>query len=130
MIHSIQITTDGSSHPHSFPNPVYSLAKNKCAVITITDAEDIITPDGTIRAKQGDVVDIVTIGNSTSQSKLLYLGKYLVQETKAAYGMVIDPTVYEVSLTYAGQDISVTSTAITVTNARQKAVIDLKKVLE
>lgn len=44
--------------------------------------------------------------------------------------MVIDPTVYEVSLTYAGQDISVTSTAITVTNARQKAVIDLKKVLE
>ena len=34
--------------------------------------------------------------------------------------MVIDPTVYEVSLTYAGQDISVTSTAITVTNARQK----------
>lgn len=118
------------SYDGTFYQPVFSLANNKGAVFTITAAEDIITPDGTIRAKQGDVVDIVTIGNSTSQSKLLYLGKYLVQETKAAYGMVIDPTVYEVSLTYAGQDISVTSTAITVTNARQKAVIDLKKVLE
>lgn len=119
-----------TSFDGTFYQPVFSLANNKGAVFTITAAEDIITPDGTIRAKQGDVVDIVTIGNSTTQSKLLYLGKYLVQETKAAYGMVIDPTVYEVSLTYAGQDISVTSTAITVTNARQKAVIDLKKVLE
>ena len=118
------------SYDGTFYQPVFSLTNNKGAVFTITAAEDIITPDGTIRAKQGDVVDIVTIGNSTSQSKLLYLGKYLVQETKAAYGMVIDPTVYEVTLTYAGQDISVTSTAITVTNARQKAVIDLKKVLE
>lgn len=57
--------------------------------------------------------------------------RYLINNaTYKSYGMVIDPTVYEVSLTYAGQDISVTSTAITVTNARQKAVIDLKKVLE
>lgn len=110
--------------------PVFALANNKGAEFTITAAEDIITPDGTVRAKQGDTVDIVTIGNSTTKSCLLYLGKYLVQETKAAYGMVLDPSVYEVTLAYAGQDISVVSTAMTVTNVRQKAVIDLKKALE
>lgn len=110
--------------------PVFALANNKGAEFRITAAEDIITPDGTVRAKKGEVVDTITIGDSTTKSKQLYLGKYAVQETKAAHGMVLDTTVYEVTLTYAGQNVSVTSAAITVTNARQKAIIDLKKVLE
>ncbi len=110
--------------------PVFALKNNKGAEFRITAAEDIITPDGTIRAKKGAVVDTITIGDSTTKSKQLYLGKYAVQETKAAHGMVLDTTVYEVTLTYAGQNVSVTSAAITITNARQKAIIDLKKVLE
>lgn len=110
--------------------PVFALANNKGTQFRITAAEDIVTPDGTIRAKKGAVVDTITIGSSTTKSKPLYLGKYAVQEIKAAHGMVLDPTVHEVTLTYAGQNISVTSTAITITNARQKAIIDLKKVLE
>lgn len=114
----------------TFYQPVFALVNNKGAQFRITAAEDIITPDGTVRAKKGAVVDTITIGNSTTKSKQLYLGKYSVQEIKAAYGMVLDPTVHEVTLSYAGQNVSVTSAAITVTNARQKAVIDLKKVLE
>lgn len=110
--------------------PVFALVNNAGAEFKITAAEDITTPDGTVRAKKGTVVDTIKIGNSTTKSKPQYLGKYLVQETKAAPGMVLDNTVYEVTLTYAGQNVSVTSTAITITNARQKAVIDLWKVLE
>lgn len=110
--------------------PIFALANNAGAEFQITAAEDITTPDGTVRAKKGTVVDTITIGNSTTKSKPQYLGKYLVQETKAAPGMVLDNTVYEVTLTYAGQNVSVTSAAITITNARQKAVIDLRKVLE
>ena len=53
-----------------------------------------------------------------------------MQEIEAAYGMVLDPTVYEVTLTYAGQNVSVTSSALTITNQRQKVVIDLLKALE
>lgn len=114
----------------TFYQPVYALANNAGAKFKITAAEDIITPDGTVRAAAGTVVDTVTIGNSTTKSKPLYLGKYNVQEVEAAYGMVLDPTVYEVTLTYAGQNVSVTSAALTITNQRQKVVIDLLKALE
>lgn len=114
----------------TYYQPVYALTNNKGAQFKITAAEDIITPDGTVRVKKGTVVDNITIGNNVAKSKALYLGKYLVQETKAAPGMVLDKTVYEVTLTYAGQNISVTSAALTVTNERQKLKLDLKKVLE
>lgn len=114
----------------TYYQPIFALANNAGAEFKITAAEDITTPDGTVRAKKGTVVDTITIGNSTTKSKPQYLGKYLVQETKAAPGMVLDNTVYEVTLTYAGQNVSVTSAAITITNARQKAVIDLRKFLE
>lgn len=118
------------SYDGTFYQPVYALANNAGAKFKITAAEDIITPDGTVRAAAGTVVDTVTIGNSTTKSKPLYLGKYNVQEVEAAYGMVLDPTVYEVTLTYAGQNVSVTSSALTITNQRQKVVIDLLKALE
>lgn len=119
------VTYDGT-----FYQPVYALANNKGAQFKITAAEDIITPDGTLRAKKGAVADNITIGSITTKSKQLYLGKYSVQETKAAHGMVLDKTVYEVTIAYAGQNVMVTSSALSVTNERQKVVIDLKKVLE
>lgn len=118
------------SYDGTFYQPVYAMANSVGAVFKITAAEDIITPDGTLRAAAGTVVDTVTMGNGTTSSQPLYLGKYYVQEIQAAYGQVLDPTVYEVTLTYAGQNVSVTSTAITITNQRQKVVIDLLKVLE
>ena len=118
------------SYDGTFYQPVYAMANSVGAVFEITAAEDIITPDGTLRAAAGTVVDTVTMGNGTTSSQLLYLGKYYVQEIQAAYGQVLDPTVYEVTLAYAGQNVSVTSTAITITNQRQKVVIDLLKVLE
>lgn len=118
------------SYDGTFYQPVYAMANSVGAVFRITAAEDIITPDGTLRADAGTVVDTVTMGNGTTSSQPLYLGKYYVQEIQAAYGQVLDPTVYEVTLTYAGQNVSVTSTAITITNQRQKVVIDLLKVLE
>ena len=118
------------SYDGTFYRPVYAMANSVGAVFEITAAEDIITPDGTLRAAAGTVVDTVTMGNGTTSSQPLYLGKYYVQEIQAAYGQVLDPTVYEVTLAYAGQNVSVTSTAITITNQRQKVVIDLLKVLE
>ena len=54
------------------------------AVYEITAAEDIITPDGTLRYAKDMVVDTVTTDeNGDAASKPLYLGKYTVRETKA-----------------------------------------------
>ena len=101
------------------------------AVYEITAAEDIITPDGTLRYAKGAVVDTVTTDeNGNAESKLLYLGKYTVRETKAPYGMVLNSTAKTVELTYAGETVEVTETAAEFYNDRQKASLSLSKILE
>ena len=66
--------------------PVFEITKQKGAVYSITAAEDIVTPDGTVRVKKGTVVDTVTTGgNGTATSKALYLGKYTVKEDKMMF---------------------------------------------
>ena len=60
----------------------------------------------------------------------LFLGKFNVVETKAPYGMILNPTVQTVELTYAGQEVEITETSTGFFNERQKVEIDLKKVME
>lgn len=100
------------------------------AVYEITAAEDIITPDGTLRYAKGTVVDTVTTGESgNAASKPLYLGKYTVRETKAPYGTMLNDEAKSVELTYAGETVEVTETAAEFYNERQKASLSLAKML-
>lgn len=113
---------------------VYSLVfadKNLAgATYEITAAEDIITPDGTLRYAKGAVVDtVITDENGVAESKALYLGKYTVSETKAPYGMVLNSTPKTVELTYAGETVEVTETSAEFYNERQKAALSLAKIL-
>ncbi len=113
---------------------VYSLVfadKNLAgATYEITAAEDIITPDGTLRYAKGTVVDTVTTDeNGSAASKPLYLGKYSVRETKAPYGMVLNGTPKTVELTYAGETVKLTETAAEFYNERKKAALSLAKIL-
>lgn len=111
--------------------PVYSVSGLAGAVYEITAAEDIITPDGTQRASKGEVVDTVTtVADGTAKSKELYLGRYEVKEIKAPYGMVLNPEMKSVQLTYAGQEIEITETAAAFYNERQRLQIDLSKIME
>ena len=100
------------------------------AVYEITAAEDIITPDGTLRYAKGAVVDTVTTNeNGSAASKPLYLGKYTVRETKAPYGMVLNDEAKSVELTYAGETVKLTETSAEFYNERQKAEVSLSKIL-
>lgn len=101
------------------------------AVYEIVAAEDIITPDGTVRNHKGDVVDtIITDENGIAMSCELYLGEYEVREVTAPNGMVLNPESRFVELVYAGQNVAVTETATSFENERQKVEISLVKSIE
>lgn len=111
--------------------PIYTISDLAGATYEITAAEDIITQDGTVRAKKGELVDTITTGkDGDAVSKELYLGKYEVKEIEAPDGMVLNDEVLTVELTYAGQEASVTETAASFYNERQRIEIDLHKSLE
>ena len=111
--------------------PVYKTFGEEKTSYVITAAEDVVTPDGTVRYKKGDVVDTITTNSKgTAESRELYLGKYEVTEIKAPFGKVIDKTPKSVELTYAGQEVKVTKTETSFYNERQKVKISLEKALE
>ena len=111
--------------------PQYEKRGLSGAVYEIIAAEDIVTPDGTVRNQKGEVVDTVTTDeNGTAVSRELYLGKYEVREVTAPYGMVLNSEPHSVELVYAGQNIAVTETATSFVNERQKVKISLVKSIE
>lgn len=111
--------------------PKYSVGNLKGAVFEVYAAEDITTLDGTVRYEQGTLVDTVTTDDDgVAKSKELYLGKYTVIEKTAPNGYVHNSTKYDLELIYAGQNISVTSTAVSVYNDRQKVVVSLRKEMD
>ena len=111
--------------------PVYEVKGLAGAVYEITAAEDIVTLDGTIRYTKGQVVATVTTdadGRATTEP--LYLGKFTVKEVTAPHGMVLNTNPVDVELTYAGENVKVTTTSTSFYNERQKVTIDLSKSLE
>lgn len=111
--------------------PVFAVKGLAGAVYEITAAEDIITPDGTLRYAAGEVVDTVTTDETgLAESKPLYLGKYEVREVTAPTGYVRNTEVHTAGLVYAGQEVEITETAADFCNERQKAAVSLDKVLE
>ena len=111
--------------------PVFAVKGLTGAVYEIAAAEDIITPDGTLRYAAGEVVDTVTTDETDlAESKPLYLGKYEVREITAPIGYVLNAEVHTAELVYAGQEVEITETAADFCNERQKAAISLDKVLE
>lgn len=94
----------------------------------IEAVEDIITNDGTVRAKKGEVVATLTTDeNGEWQSPELYLGKYQAVEVSAPSGYILDTTPIPFELKYSGQAVELTSASRTETNDFQYLDIQLFK---
>ena len=112
--------------------PVFEIGNLSGAVFQVIASEDIITADGTVRAKEGDVVaELITDENGYAETDLLYLGKYEVKEITAPDGYVLNGESQFVELVYAGQEIEVRETVNTAfVNDYQKLEISLSKLME
>lgn len=111
--------------------PLFEEGYLEGAEFEITAAEDITTPDGVVHYKKGEVVDTITTSkNGKAVSKQLYLGKYLIRETKSPYGFIKNHETYPVTISYAGETVEVTNVDLNVHNQRERAEVSLKKILE
>ncbi|MCL2545760.1 MAG: SpaA isopeptide-forming pilin-related protein [Oscillospiraceae bacterium] len=101
------------------------------AVFNIIAAEDIITPDGTVRAVAGEIVDTITTNaNGNASSRPLFLGNYHVVEIYAPQGFVLDETPKFVTLAYIDQYTPIVHELISRVNVRQRVAIELDKWME
>ena len=98
------------------------------AVFELRAKEDIVTADGTIRHKAGDLVATLTTKNGAATTGLLYLGAYTITEVTAPDGYLLDDSPHEVILAYGGQDIEVVTESLTIENAPQMGQIVVTKV--
>lgn len=112
--------------------PVFDKGNLAGAVFEIRAAEDVVTADGTVRLKKGDVAATLTTDrNGFAESGELYLGKYTVTELTAPFGYVLNTEIKTVELVYAGQEAAVADTAGTeFFNAYQSVRIRLAKFME
>ena len=125
------VSVSGAEGENTIYQPLYQVAGLPGAVYEIRAAEDIITPDGTLRVAKGEVVETVTTDkDGLAKSKELYLGSYEVKEITAPYGMILNDEVHTVTLVYAGQNVAVTETGTSFVNERQKVEISLEKAME
>jgi hypothetical protein len=96
------------------------------ATFKIVAASDIVTGDGTVRAKAGDVVqDNLSVDeNGKATSKELYIGAYNVVETKAPEGYCLDDSNHAVAIASVGQDTPVVSVSLEYPNEGTVLAID------
>lgn len=95
------------------------------AEFEITAAEDIVTPDGTVRAKKDSVVGtIVTDDKGYGISDKLYLGKYNLKETKAPDRYVLSKDIFTAELTYKDQVTPVVYDQLDITNKPTEIIIN------
>ena len=116
-------------------NPIYSAVYEvqnlQGATYQVIADENIYTGDGTLRAEVGTVVaELTTDKNGIAETGELYLGKYRIRETNAPEGFTLNPEEQLIALTYAGQEVSVTSAATSYINDRQKLQLSAEKAME
>lgn len=97
-------------------------------VFEVRAKEDIITPDGTVRAHAGEIVDTVeTDAEGRGSTRKLFLGTYTIKEVKAPTGYTLDETEYDAVLAYKDQYTAIVTASESITNTAQKGIISVTK---
>ncbi len=98
------------------------------ARFTITAVGDIVTPDGTVHAADGEIVgEVVTGEDGTAESEELHLGTYRVAETVQPSGYVRDIRTWDVELAWQDQYTEIVVESLELDNTPTRVVIDKKE---
>ncbi len=94
-------------------------------------AEDIYTPEGTLRYFKGQVVShIKTDEEGIDETVEIYLGKYELVQTEVPEGYILDTTPIEINIEYTNQYERVQIIPIEVKNKKQEVKLEFEKVYE
>ncbi|EMF0131513.1 LPXTG cell wall anchor domain-containing protein [Enterococcus hirae] len=115
QVGTIIIDKSGAEFKKDMPNTNYMLKGNEFAVYE--GEKTAGTPVGTITTDESGIAKITD----------LPLGKYTIKETKASNGFILNTNIWTVELTYAGQNVAVTTTDQKVVNQEQKGSVVLTK---
>ncbi len=111
--------------------PVYKTVALENAVFEVVAADNIVTPDGTVRALAGEVVDTITTDNAgKALSKPLYLGAYYLREISVPDGVILDRTEQHFELVYQDQNTPIVNVEKTIENTLRKVNIYFTKTAE
>lgn len=98
------------------------------ATFHILAAEDILTKDGTLRLKAGELADTITTdANGNASSKELYLGKYHIVEKEAPLEYVRSTEPSAVELQFAGQEAAIAFADAELFNEQKKGGAEIQK---
>jgi len=123
-------TTADNQHGTLY-TPVYAQQPLAGIRFEIRAEEDIVTGDGTVHYRAGDLVETITTGaDGTAKSGQLYLGRYAVYELNAPAGFTQPSDPMHAVLTYAGQTTSLVSVQLQWQNIRQRADVSFTKDME
>ena len=109
--------------------PVYEEKGLEGTSFKVVAAEDIVTPEGTVRYTKGQVVTNITTGkDGIAKTIPVYLGKYTIVETNVPNGYILDETPIEVNIEYTNQYEEIQEIKVTKNNNRQKVELEFEKV--
>ena len=90
--------------------------------------EDIITLDGVVHYKKGDLVQTITTNkDGKAIFTNLILGKYIVKETKTIDGYVIDLEEHKIELTEIDNKTEIVTESLNLTNKLKKGILEFTK---
>lgn len=99
------------------------------AEFDVVATADVVSPDGSVKAVEGEVVDHVKTGDDgTATTKDLFLGSgeasYAFVETRAPSGHVLDATPHPFTLAWADHSTPIVETRVEVSDAPNRLAVD------
>lgn len=109
---------------------VYQMNRLSGATFRVTANSAIYNTDGSLIFQKGDIVADNLITNAEGEAFLsdLPLGSYVVEETSAPAGYVLNTEKHTVTLEYAGQEADVAFDETTFINQRQRIELAIQKI--